>query len=442
MLAGVDCSDNEVNIKIALQPALASGKMSMAARNTLLESMTADVGQLVLRDNVMQTQAISVAESGGSGALPAFQRVIQLLEASGRLDRVVENLPSDEQLTQRALAGGGLERPELAVLLAYAKMTLYDTIVDSPLPDDPLLVQDLEMAFPPAVLKAFKAGVTGHRLRREIIATKLANQIVNRGGITLAFELSEEQGTSLAHVASAFVMARELFDLRDLWRTIDAAAVDARTHIVLHTKSIRGLRTQMADALRASAPGDQPSQCITAWKSGIQRLSKQLDKLLRPEPRAQVERLRQELLRDGAPGDITERLVELDGLDGAIGNAKLAAELGVTERAIADAYTRVGEMLGLDWAKGVTAQLQPSDPWERLLIAGLLRDFEQLRIDLIKRQTKKGGDPVKAVEVWSAANPLVIQRMADATARARKSGVVTTAMLAHLGSQARALLVS
>ncbi|MFD0849406.1 NAD-glutamate dehydrogenase [Sphingosinicella xenopeptidilytica] len=440
--AGVDCSDNEVNIKIALQPALASGKMSMAARNTLLESMTDDVGQLVLRDNVMQTQAISVAESGGSGALPAYQRVIQLLEASGRLDRVVENLPSDEQLTQRALAGGGLERPELAVLLAYAKMALYDTIVESPLPDDPLLVQDLEMAFPPAVLKAFKAGVTGHRLRREIIATKLANQIVNRGGITLAFELSEEQGTSLAHVASAFVMARELFDLRDLWRTIDAAAVDARTHIVLHAKSIRGLRAQMADALRASAPGDLPSACISAWKPGIQRLAKQLDKLLRPEPRAQVERLRQELLRDGAPAEITERLVELEGLDGAIGNARLASELGVPERAIADAYTRVGETLGLDWAKGVTAQLSPSDPWERLLVAGLLRDFEQLRIDLIKRQTKKGGDPVKAIEAWSAANPVLIQRMADATARARKSGVVTTAMLAHLGSQARALLVS
>ncbi len=416
--------------------------MSMDARNTLLESMTDDVAQLVLRDNLMQTQAISVAESGGSGALPAYQRVIQLLEASGRLDRVVENLPTDEQLTQRALAGGGLERPELAVLLAYTKMTLYDTIVDSPLPDDPLLVHDLEMAFPPAVLKAFKAGVTGHRLRREIIATKLANQIVNRGGITLAFELSEEQGTSLAHVASAFVMARELFDLRDLWRTIDTAAVDARTHIVLHAKSIRGLRTQMADALRASAPGDQPSACILAWKPGIQRLAKQLEKLLRPEPRAQVERLRQELLRDGAPGDITERLVELEGLDGAIGNAKLASELGVTERAIADAYTRVGETLGLDWAKGVTAQLSPSDPWERLLIAGLLRDFEQLRIDLIKRQTKKGGDPVKAIEAWTAANPLVIQRMVDATARARKSGVVTTAMLAHLGSQARALLVS
>jgi glutamate dehydrogenase len=440
--AGVDCSDNEVNIKIALAPAVATGKMDEAARNRLLESMTDDVAAIVLRDNVMQTQAISVAELGGAAALPAYQRVIQLLEASGRLDRNVENLPPDDQLAQRALAGHGLERPELAVLLAYAKMTLYDAIVASALPDDPLLEEDLEMAFPPAVLKAYKAGVSGHRLRRELIATKLANQIVNRGGITLAFELAEEVGVSLAHVAASFVMVRELFGLRALWRTIDAARVDARTHIVLHANSIRGLRAQMSDALRASAAGDMPSACVAAWKPGVQRLSKQLDKILRPEPRAQLERVRQQLLRDGAPAEIAEQLVSVEGLDGSIGTAKLAAAIDVSERAIADAYTLVGEALGIDWAKGVAGQLNPSDPWERLLVAGLLRDFEQLRIDLIKRKTGKGGDPVKAVQAWIAANPDTVQRMADAADRARRSGAVSTAMLAHLGGQSRVLLAT
>ncbi len=440
--AGVVCSDHEVNIKIALQPAVANGKLTEARRNSLLKAMTDDVAALVLRDNIMQTQALSVAEIDGTKALRAFQRVIQILESGGRLDRAVEGLPSDDQLTQRALAGQSLERPELAVLLAYAKMALYEAIIASALPDDPILAEDLVMAFPQAVVKTYAGGVDNHRLRREIIATKIANQMVNRGGITLAFELTEEHGTSLAHVASAFVTVRELFGMRDLWRTIDGADVDARTHLGLHAQSIRGLRTQVNDVLRASTLDDTPSTLVKAWRPGIIRLGKQLDKLLRPEPRALIEHYRQDLLRAGAPVDIAERLVEVDALDGAVGTVKLAVELGVTERAIAGAYTMLGAALGLDWAKGVAAQLNPSDPWERLLVAGLIREFEQLRIDLIKRITQRGKDPLEAVSAWLASHDALIRRMTHVTDRARAAGATTIPMLAHLGNQARALINS
>ena len=440
--AGVDTSDNEVNIKIAL----AATPLDLADRNTLLTEMTDEVERLVLRDNIMQTQALSVAEAGGVAALPSQLRVIQTLEAAGRLDRAVEGLATDDALTQRAQGGQGLQRPELAVLLAYTKMALKEALVASQLVEDPVLAADLHAAFPKALVERFPAAIDGHRLRRELIATKLANQIVNRGGIPLAFELAEELGASLAQVAGAFVAARELFDLRTLWRAIDASTAPAATQIALHANAIAGLRTQIGDLLRrgggASAGGGDtilaPSATVARLKPGIERIAADLESILRPEPRAQLDRYAQTLTKAGAPDDIAAQLVRLSALDGVVGSVGLAAHLSVPERAVVDAYTLLGEALGLDWAKGAAAQMQPADPWERLLVATLVRDFEQLRLDLIGR-VAEGSGPVAAVEGWLEANRDQVERFAGTVKRAR-AGAVTAAMLAHLGAQARAVL--
>ncbi|MBV7257402.1 NAD-glutamate dehydrogenase [Pacificimonas sp. WHA3] len=445
--AGVDCSDNEVNIKIALQEPLRTGALDMEARNKLLASMTDAVAALVLRDNHMQTQALSVAEAGGPAALPAFQRVIQLLEARGRLNRAVEHLPTDEQLTQRAAAGFGLTRPELSVILAYAKTVIYEALVASDVPDDPVLAEDLSMAFPDALEARFAPEIAAHTLRREIIATKLANQMVNRGGIALAFELAEEHGTTLAHVGSAFVAARELFGLRNLWRTIDAAEdadgeerIDAAAHIMLHAQSITGLRLHMSDLIRVTEAHDHPSDTITALKPGVDILASDIEALLRDEPRAHLERVRQRLSTGGAPQAISERLIDLQALDGAISTSRTAFDGGIDVRSVAIAYTLLGQEVGLDWAKAAAAQMNPTDPWERLLVAGLVRDFESLRISLIRQITVKGADPSAAVCKWLEQHKERADRMRTGIDRARNSGAVTTAMLAHLASQARSLL--
>jgi|TARA_R100000501_G_scaffold1440_2_gene4347 glutamate dehydrogenase len=438
--AGVDCSDNEVNIKIALQEPLRSGKLEMDARNTLLASMTEAVADIVLRDNFMQTQALSVAAAGGAATLPALQRVIQMLEARGQLNRRVEQLPTDEQLTQRAATGMGLTRPELAILLAYAKTSLYESLVASGVPDDAVLAEDLSMAFPDELEARFPAEIASHTLRREIIATKLANQIVNRGGIALAFELAEEHGTTLAHVAAAFISARELFDLRNLWRSIDAADIDAAAHLMLHARSIQVLRLHMSDLIRVTDVGDKPSDTVTALRPGIATLAEDIDTLLRAEPRAYLERLRQELATGGAPHDIAERMIDLQALDGGVSTSRLAFDVGVNVCDVANAYTLLGQEVGLDWAKSAAAQMSPTDPWERLLVAGLVRDFEGLRIGLIRQITQPGDDPSAAVSEWLAAHEDRVGRLREAIERARGSGAITTAMLAHLASQARSLL--
>lgn len=438
--AGVDCSDNEVNIKIALGAEVAAGRLTMPDRNVLLAAMTDDVAALVLRDNHLQTQALSIAERGGATSLPGHIRLIQTLEASAaKLDRAVEGLASDEVLVQRGRAGGSLERPELAVVMAYAKMAVYDALVTSRLVDDPLLVADLHLAFPTAMQERFAPAIDGHRLRRELIATKLANAVVNRGGLTLPFELAEEMGVGLDAVASAFVAARALFDFRALWSAIEAAAVPGPVQLDLHVDAVAVLRTQMADLLR-SGGGLMPSDIVARLRPGIDKLGTRVFDLLRPEPRAQIEAARLRLTTLGAPAEVADRLLRINALDGAVGVGLLAADLGLDAASTAAAYTRLGEALGLDWAKGAAAALTPADPWERLLQAGLVRDFEHLRLDLMRRVVGTGADPLVSVDDWLAAEPDRVLRIAGPVARARSGGAVTTAMLAHLANQARGVL--
>ncbi len=438
--AGVDCSDNEVNIKIALGSEVQSGRLAPADRDTLLTEMTDEVAGLVLADNILQTQALSIAERGGAAALPGHVRLIETLEASAaELDRAVEGLPSDEELAQRARTGGALQRPELAVVMAYAKMAVYDALVASPLVDDPLLVPDLHAAFPTPMQARYAAAIDGHRLRRELIATKLTNELVNRGGLTLPFELAEELGVGLADVAGAFVAARALFGFRELWTAIDTAPVPGAVQLDLHVEAIAALRTQMADLLRATT-GAAPSQTVARLQGSLDRLAAALDTLLRPEPRAQLDRYAARLAALDTPAPIRSALVRIEGLDGAIGVGLLAADLAADEAATARAYTLLGEASGLDWAKGAAAALTPTDPWERLLQAGLVRDFEQLRLDQVRRIAGSGGDPAQAVDDWLRANPDRLARITAPVDRARTGGTISTAMLAHLASQARVVL--
>jgi glutamate dehydrogenase len=439
--AGVDCSDNEVNIKIALGAEVTAGRLSIADRDALLIEMTDDVAGLVLADNIMQTQALSIAERSGTAGLPGHIRLIQTLEASAaELDRRVEGLPNDEILAQRGRIGGALERPELAVVMAYAKMAIYDALVVSPLVDDALLVDDLHAAFPAEMRARFAEAIDGHRLRRELIATKLTNQLVNRGGLGLAFELAEELGVGLAEVAAAFVAARALFDFPSLWAAIDAAPVAGTVQLDLHVAGISALRVQMADLIRCVPPGTAPAHTVSRLRAGVDRLADGLDTILRPEPRAHLERVRTRLAALGAPSDIVASLVRIEALDGAIGVGLLATDLGVNEADTATAYTALGQATGLDWAKSAAMSLDPSDPWERLLKAGLVRDFEQLRLDLMRRIVKPGKNPVAAVAFWLEANSALVARIATPVTRARSGGSVSTAMLAHLASQARAAL--
>jgi glutamate dehydrogenase len=436
--AGVDCSDNEVNIKIALNREMTEGRLGFEDRNALLAEMTSDVAQLVLEDNRLQTLALSFMEGDGAVAVPSYVRVIEMLETAGRLDRAVEGLAPNDELLRRAQEGQGFTRPELAVLLASAKLALQDAIETNQLGHTPELLPDLRSAFPQAMQARFGDAIEQHRLRGEIVATKLANRIVNRLGVLHPFELVEEEGAAMGDLAAMFVVAERLFDLPTLWTEIEQADISEGARLALIGHAAAATRVQIADLLRACRPGTRPADAIARLKPAIERLDAQTESLLLSEARAQSERIRERLAAAGAPDALTAKVVRLFDLDGAIGLADLGAARGVDEIVLAHAFTHLGEVLGLDWAQAASARITSGDPWERLLIAGLSRDFQQLRLDFLARVD--GDDPRATVERWMAEHEPRVAQFAALVARARLAPTPTLAILAQIAGQARVLL--
>ena len=436
--AGVDCSDNEVNIKIALNREMMEGRLSFEDRNALLGEMTDDVAHLVLEDNRLQTLSLSIAEGDGAQALPSYVRVIEIFEAAGRLDRHVEGLGSNVDLLRRATDGRGLTRPELAVLLATAKLSLQDAIEGSGLGGDAVLEADLHAAFPAAMRERFAKAIDQHRLRDEIVATKLANRIVNRIGILHPFELAEEEGAALADIAAMFVVAERQFGLDALWTEIETTPRPEAGRLALFDEVAVAVRSQIADLLRVTAPGTMPSAVLKRLGKGIAHLEAETGDLLLEEARTQSRRIADALEAAGAPAALAARVVRLFELDGAVGLADLGERSHIDETRLTRAFTRLGQALGLDWAQANAARIAPSDPWERLLIAGLARDFQQLRFDFLAKGGK--GDPEALVDAWLAANATRVGQFKAVVDRARNAPAPNSAMLAQIASQARVLL--
>ena len=441
--AGVDCSDNEVNIKIALADAVRSGKLSEKKRNALLEAMTDEVAALVLEDNRLQALALSIAERGGAKASGAQVRLIQTLEDSGDLTRATAGLADEETFGRRAGAGQGLTRPELAVMLSSTKLVLQNAIEQSSLPDDPLLAQTLFEAFPETMRGPCERYIERHQLRREIIATKLANQMVNRLGMVHPFELAEEAGANLAQVTRAFVVAERLFDLEGLWRGLDTAKMEEGARLLLFERTARAVRGHMADLLRGGAGRTQPGETVAQLTPSLRTLTENTEALLRGEAERQSRELVEGLLASGAPRSEARAVAGLFELDGATGIARLAADSEMDPLEITRSFTDLGERLGLDWAQSTAAQMNPSDPWERLLIAGLARDLQQVRLDFLRRLSRRAkarSDMGAALDAWFDEHAVEVKSFTAMVGRARASAEATPAMLAQIASQARGLL--
>jgi len=436
--AGVDCSDNEVNIKIPLNREMREKRLTEAKRNSLLARMTNEVADIVLEDNRLQSLALSIAEAGGAIAVPGYVRTIELLESAGRLDRKVEGLASSEELLRRVQEGRGLTRPELAVLLSISKIVLKDSTEPLRLADDRLLEPQLFDAFPKPMRKAHAEAIRAHRLRHEIIGTKASNRLVNRLGPSVALDLTEEEGASLGQVIAAFLVAERLLDLDELWAEIDQAALPEAVRIELFAIAASSIRSHLSDILRSAGGENRVSALCRMLEPGVRKIATAATKLIRSEVRNEAAVRRDRLIGLGASEQIVRGLVRLFELDGVFGLAALAARRKVDELALTLAYTKLGEALGLDWAQQQVARFVPGNQWERLLTAGLARDFEQLRIDFLSR--RRASQPDAAVEQWVASQGARIAQFRQLLARARAEGHVSAPMLAQIANQARILL--
>ncbi|MBR2269929.1 NAD-glutamate dehydrogenase domain-containing protein [Sphingobium sp.] len=436
--AGVDCSDNEVNIKIALNKEMAEGRLPFDKRNALLESMTDAVGAIVLEDNRLQALGLSIAESGGAADLASYVRLIETFEETGRLDRQVEGLAANDQLLRRGQDGQGLTRPELAVLLSTAKLALQDAIEHGDLATDPSMGAELAAAFPAAMQEKEADAIAAHALKKEIIATKVANRIVNRLGIIHPFELAEEEGCSLADLASAFLIAERLYDIRTLWADIDAADMSEAARLALFGDIASGMRAQIADILRSVPAGTLPDAGHAILAKGVETLANQVDDLLTSEALRRVTAVTDRLLSLGAPDMLAVRTAGLFKLDGAVGIAALAGRLKMDEIALTRAFTHLGEAVGIDWVQSAAARMEPTDPWERLLISGVARDMQQVRLDFLAQG--KGKDVSDHVEKWLIERGARIQQFRALVQRAKAAASPNVAMLAEIAGQARGLL--
>ncbi|MGO9543359.1 MAG: NAD-glutamate dehydrogenase [Rhodomicrobium sp.] len=368
--AGVNTSDAEVNIKIALGAAIAAGKLDMPSRNRLLAAMTDEVAASVLRNNYLQTLAISLAGLDGAGGLGFQQRLMQTLERHGRLDRALEYLPSDAAIAERSAAGKPLTRPELAVLLAYAKIDLNHDLAASTVPDDPHLGRALAAYFPPLMQERFANEIAHHRLRREIIATSLTNDIVNRGGPDFVVRLVEETGNTPADIAYAFAAVMAVYALHTLYAGIDAldGKIDGQMQLLLYRKLRDLLRTQTAWFLRHGLSEESLEPEIMRYRDGVDDLAAHLETALPSEAQARLHDEETRFRGEGLPSGLARRLAALDPLSQALDAARVANTMKVPVSAAARAIFAIRGAFHLDELAAASESLAAGGYFDKLAV--------------------------------------------------------------------------
>ncbi|MEE8303607.1 MAG: NAD-glutamate dehydrogenase, partial [Candidatus Tectomicrobia bacterium] len=324
--AGVGCSDHEVNIKILLGDAVAKGKLTVAQRNKLLADMTDDVSALVLMDNYRQSMALTNAQHQSVALADEHAQFMQALERSGDLDRAVEFLPDDEIFEQRLAMGKGLTRPELSVLLAYAKLVLFKDVLLSDLPDDPNLTGSLATYFPPLIQNKFQDLIPQHRLRREITATYVSNTLVNRTGPSFITNLQDRTGAAPSAIARAYLACRQVFGIAELWSGVEAldnsVPADAQTEMHLEILDLikRGTLWFLANGGQHQAIGG----VVDAYQSPVETLDANLCEILSSALKSARDNKADSYIARKVPKALAYRVANLDALAPACDIVRIA----------------------------------------------------------------------------------------------------------------------
>ena len=375
---GVDCSDHEVNIKILLDDVVAKGDLTQKQRNQLLMDMTENVAQLVLHNNYRQTQAISIAQADALKRGAEYRRFMTKLQAAGRLDRALEFLPDDESLIERQSHGKGLTRPELAILISYAKATLKEDLAETDIADDPYIAGFIEGAFPQKITQDFKEPLYRHRLRREIIATQIANDIVNNMGISFAQRLMESTGAHVGELAAAYITARNIFQLDTYWRELEQLdyRVPAALQIELMTKMMRRVRRATRWFLRNRRDQLDPGKEVDIFSHGVQEIASHLPQLLRGQSLQDWQARCAYLQEQGLPEALARRAAMPGYLFSGLSVVDAAQTNGTDLLAVADLYATLGEYLDLPWFAEQLSDVKVENYWQAMARESFMDDLE------------------------------------------------------------------
>ncbi len=455
--AGVDSSDHEVNIKILLRPEVKSNAMSRDARDELLESMTDTVADHVLRHNYDQTLALSMAERTSVADLDAHERFMSRLEEQGQLDREVEFLPTGEAMNNLKANGQGLARPELAVLISYAKITLFDQLVASEVPDDPHFTSMLEGYFP-AALGQYAEGMQSHRLKREIISTVLANEMINLGGPTFIHRAIDSTAASVPAIARAFEAGREIFGYSDLIQEINALdnKAPAAVQLSLHEEIIRLLRRQTYWLVRRNRNHNlsqtQPIRTvIDEYRSGVQALRGMVHEIISQHEKDGFAARRDAFVAAGAPEALATAVAELRPLTSSTDVIDLAQSGDWPLASTAYLYHAMGARFRFDRLRGRGHEVSSNLHWDRLAVRRIMEDFyasQQAFTASAMRFAEQAGGSLQAgienptrdwaeglVEAWNTINEEEAGRVDSVQRQLDTSGSWTLSKLSIASTQ-------
>jgi glutamate dehydrogenase len=406
--AGVDCSDHEVNIKILLDAVVDDGDLTAKQRNLLLEEMTDEVGRLVLRDNYEQNVLLGNARRQAPSMLPVHHRFLRALEADGALDRALEHLPAEAEIAERVEQRLGLTSPELAVLVAYAKITLADRLLGTDLPDDPWFRRLLRDYFPHPLVERYGDRLDSHELSREIVTTCLVNDLVNRGGITFAFRAMEETGASADHVARSYAVCREIFAMRDYLAAVEGLdnVVDTDVQISLYLEFRRLLDRSTRWFLQNLREDFDVAEEIGRFAPVVGRWCGRMDELL---VGSEAERLRASAARmqdTGVPEGLALRCAGLLDEFSLLDITEIASLDDLDADEVARLYFRLSERYGADTMLQRIAQLERGNRWQALA-RGAMRDDLYAALEALTRsvlaQTEDGATEDR-VHAWERVN--------------------------------------
>ena len=420
--AGVDCSDHEVNIKILLDSAIATGALQATDRNSLLAAMTDEVAQLVLDDNRAQTLALAMARRQALPMVNVHSRYLNILESEGWLDRNLEFLPSSKQLAERQAAGIGLTTPEFSVLLAYTKTSNTHEMTSSDFADSDHLTDDLIRYFPPELQVRFADQIRTHRLRREIVSTQVANQMVNLSGISFDNRMSEDTGAGVVDVMRAWVAARDIFGFVGQWHEIEALAtpvalaagssgvgvgpsVKLDTQLELFLELRRMVERGALWLLRHRRPPLDPAVTVAEFRAPMAELAAVLESLITGRTRDQMFALEAGRLAANVPEKLAQRSTVWRLQHTAFDVIELAGRVGQPVAAVAKAYWEVFELLDVGWLWDAIGALPRTDRWQTQARSALRDDLLAALADLADDAMFMG-----TAQAWADANQRVVGR--------------------------------
>ncbi|MFQ5562179.1 MAG: NAD-glutamate dehydrogenase [Parvularculaceae bacterium] len=423
--AGVDTSDHEVNIKILLSTAIEHGELNREDRDALLSAMTEDVAEHVLRHNYDQTRAITQMESTASQDIDSHLRFMAALERDGRLDRKLEFLPDAEVLTMLKSQGLGLTRPEIAVLLAYSKLWLLDELVASGAPDDPFFEQELFNYFPKE-LHGFTGAIVNHRLRREIISTRLANEIAEVCSLGFVQRVTEAAGARVSEAALAYEAARRIYNLGDFAAAVDAldnkAPAELQTALYIETSNL--LREQLYRIISDRRSSELLASrglkgVIEHYRAPVAAIKKSFLKFAPPEAAAAYDARVAQWRERGATDRIAKKAALLPALERALDIVDLSVDTGWSNWAAGAVFFSVGRLFGIDPVRNEARRTPPKDHFDKLAARRLIEELairqRQLSMRLIAFADKEPeGAPASwiqdLIEEWRAAGDETITR--------------------------------